>query len=150
MCKSSAKSYKMRFFNFGIRFCDLRSRTTPIVNLLTQTVVISVWLIMLEIRSSFIYWFSTAIGTMHMESLQHASSVMNHCIRFSEKIPTNFISGVPSTSDFTRGQRFRWTMLLEKASTISSVSWKVCHMYSPYYTSPYGILYLLRLPPALL
>jgi hypothetical protein len=68
------------------------------------------------------YWFSTASGTMQIESLQAASSVINHYILFSEKIPMNFKSGVPSTSDLTRGQSSLLTILLENASTMSSVS----------------------------
>ena len=39
----------------------------------------------------------TGMGTIAIESEQQASSLMNHSNLFSENMPINFISGVPST-----------------------------------------------------
>ena len=84
-----------------------------------------------EILSSFMNWFSTASGTIQMESLQQAISVMIHSSLFSENIPMNFRSGVPSTDEFYRGHSYLLIIDLERDSTKSSTSLKVFHVYSP-------------------
>ncbi len=75
-----------------------------------------------------------------MESLQHAISVIIHSGLFSEKIPINFKSGVPSIFDFTTGQNFLFIIIFERDSTISSISIQVFHIYGPYSTT-YDIFY---------
>jgi hypothetical protein len=64
---------------------------------------------------------------MQTESLQQASSVINHSILFSEKMAMNLQSGVPYTLDLITGHIPRLTIEFESASTIKSVSSKVCH-----------------------
>ena len=84
----------------------------------TQIVSISVLLIISVILSSTTNYTNVEIGTITIESLQQAISVIIHSGLFSEKIPINFKSGVPSTSDFTIGHSFFFIIIFERSSTI--------------------------------
>lgn len=97
----------------------------------THRVTVCVMFRTFSIRSSYIKEFSTAIGTMAIESLQQASSVKNHSNLFSEKMPMNLRSGVPLTSDLVTGHSFFLIRALASASTIWSVWSQVSQVYSP-------------------
>lgn len=103
----------------------------PIVFLETQIVCTSVLFRIELILSSFVNCAWIATGTIQTESLQHASSVMNHSGLLSEKIAMNLQSGVPLVLLLMTGQSLFLIKELDRASTMRSVSSNVCHWYSP-------------------